>query len=75
MKKILTLIIILTIVVMMFAGCTHMIKNGLDVYIERYNYICDFELTNDLIYNDAQFLEDFKYIDGDLIDFSSPSAA
>ena len=65
MKKTLSLIIILTIVVMMFVGCTHTTKNGLDIYIERYNYICDFELTNDLIYNDAQFLEDFKYIDGD----------
>ena len=65
MKKTLSLIIILTIVVMMFVGCTHTTKNGLAIYIERYNYICDFELTNDLIYNDAQFLEDFKYIDGD----------
>ena len=60
MKKTLTLITLLTIVVMMLFGCAPQTKNGLDVYIERYNYICDFELTNDLIYNDAQFLEDFK---------------
>ena len=65
MKKVLTLITLLTIVVMMLFGCAPQTKNGLDVYIEYYDYICSFELTNDLIYSDAQFLEEFKYTNGD----------
>lgn len=64
-SKCLLLILLSSIIVASFSGCSPVNHDGLDYYAANYKTMGDFELTLDLIYNDNLFLEEYDYISGD----------